>query len=128
MLYSRTWLFIPYIYNSLHLLMPNSQSIPPLLLFPLGSHRCVLYVAHNSYVCAKSLQLCPTLCNPMNCSPPDSSVSMGFSALGCHALLQRIFLTQGLNPHFLCRLYWQTCYLPLESPGKPRSVLLDAVK
>ena len=23
---------------------------------------------------AKSLQLCPTLCNPMNCSPPGSSV------------------------------------------------------
>ena len=23
---------------------------------------------------AKSLQLCPTLCNPMGCSPPDSSV------------------------------------------------------
>ena len=25
-------------------------------------------------VCAKSLQLCPTLCNPMDCSPPGSSV------------------------------------------------------
>ena len=25
-------------------------------------------------VCVKSLQLCPTLCNPMNCSPPGSSV------------------------------------------------------
>ena len=23
---------------------------------------------------AKSLQLCPTLCDPMNCSPPGSSV------------------------------------------------------
>ena len=60
--------------------MPNSQSIPPLLLFPLGSHRCVLYVAHNSCVCAKSLQLYPTLCNPMNCSPPDSSVHGVFQA------------------------------------------------
>ena len=28
---------------------------------------------------AKSLQLCPTLCNPMNCNPPGSSV---------HAILQ----------------------------------------
>ena len=26
------------------------------------------------YVHAKSLQLCPTLCNPMDCSPPGSSV------------------------------------------------------
>ena len=25
-------------------------------------------------VCVKSLQLCPTLCNPMDCSPPGSSV------------------------------------------------------
>ena len=24
--------------------------------------------------CAKSLQLCPTLCDPMDCSPPGSSV------------------------------------------------------
>ena len=24
--------------------------------------------------CAKPLQLCPTLCNPMDCGPPDSSV------------------------------------------------------
>ena len=26
------------------------------------------------YMHAKSLQLCPTLCNPMDCSPPGSSV------------------------------------------------------
>ena len=25
-------------------------------------------------MCAKSFQSCPTLCNPMDCSPPDSSV------------------------------------------------------
>ena len=25
-------------------------------------------------VCAESLQLCPTLCDPMDCSPPGSSV------------------------------------------------------
>ena len=27
-----------------------------------------------AYVCAKSLQSCPTLCNAMDCSPPGSSV------------------------------------------------------
>ena len=26
------------------------------------------------YVCATSLQSCPTLCNPMDCNPPGSSV------------------------------------------------------
>ena len=30
-------------------------------------------------VCTKSLQLCLTLCNPMNCSLPGSSLSMEFS-------------------------------------------------
>ena len=46
-------------------------------------------------------QLCPTLCNPMGCSPPGSSVhgdSPGKNpGVGCHALLQGIFPTQGLN-------------------------------
>ena len=28
---------------------------------------------------AKSLQSCPTLCDPMDCSPPGSSVHGGFS-------------------------------------------------
>ena len=40
---------------------------------------------------AKSLQLCPTLCNPINCSPPGSSVHGILQQeyrMGCHALLQ----------------------------------------
>ena len=48
------------------------------------------------------IQSCLTLCNPVNCSPPGSSVhgdSPGKNTgVGCHALLQGIFLTQGLNP------------------------------
>ena len=28
----------------------------------------------NWYMFAKSLQSCPTLCNPLDCSPPGSSV------------------------------------------------------
>ena len=31
-------------------------------------------MTHLVCVCAKSLQSCPTLCNPMDCSPPGSSV------------------------------------------------------
>ena len=46
---------------------------------------------------AKSLQLCPTLCNPIDCSLPGSSVQGILQAkktgVGCHALLQGIFLT-----------------------------------
>ena len=50
---------------------------------------------------AKALQSCPTLCDPMACSLPGSSVhgdSPGKNAgVGCHALLQGIFLTQRSN-------------------------------
>ena len=60
-------------------------------------------------VCGKSLQLCPTLCNPMDCSPPSSSVpgilQVKNTGMGCHALLQGIFLTQGSNPCLLCLLH-----------------------
>ena len=57
-------------------------------------------------------QSCLTLCNPMNCSPPGSSVhgaSPGKSTgVGCHALRQGISPTQGLNPglpHYMWILY-----------------------
>ena len=45
---------------------------------------------------------------------------MGFSGkntgVGCHALLQGIFPTQGLNLHLL---HWKVDSLPIEPPGKP---------
>ena len=34
--------------------------------------------------------------------------------VGCHFLLQWVFLTQGLNPHLLCLLHWQEDSLPLQ--------------
>ena len=41
-------------------------------------------------------QSCPTVCDPMDCSPPGSPVyGIGVSS---HSLLQGIFLIQGLNP------------------------------
>ena len=47
-------------------------------------------------------QSCLTLCNSMDYSLPDCSVhgdSPGKNTgVGCHALLQGIFATQGLNP------------------------------
>ena len=61
----------------------------------------------NMYMCLVA-QLCPTLCDPMDCSPPGSSVrgdSPGKNiGVGCLALLQGIFPTQGLNAGLLhCR-------------------------
>ena len=47
-------------------------------------------------------QFCPTLCELMDCSPPGSSAHGDSpsknTGVGCHALLQGIFPTQGLNP------------------------------
>ena len=73
---------------------------------------------------AKSLKLCPTLCDPVDCSLPGSSVhgilqawTLEKTEVGFHALLQGIFLTQGLN---LCLMHWQAGSLPLapsEQPG-----------
>ena len=37
--------------------------------------------------------------------------------VGCHALLQGIFPTQGLNPPLLHLLHWQAGSLPLVSHG-----------
>ena len=70
---------------------------------------------------AQLLQSCLTLCDPMDYSLPGI-LSMGFSGkdtgVGCHALLQRIFLTQGSNP-CLCLLHLQVGSLPLE----PKSLM-----
>ena len=52
-------------------------------------------------------QSCPISCDPMDCSPPVSSVHgilCKNTGVGCHFLLQMIFLTQGSNPGLLlCR-------------------------
>ena len=72
----------------------------------------------------KSRQSCPSLCNPMDDSPPGP-LSMGFFrqeyCSGLLFLLQRIFLTQGANPRLLDLLHWQVVSLPLVPPGKPKA-------
>jgi len=51
---------------------------------------------------------CPTLCNPMDCSLVGKNSPGKNTGVGCHFLLQGIFLTQGLNlglPHWRQTLY-----------------------
>ena len=64
----------------------------------------------NTCACvhAQSLQSCLALCDPMGYSLPGSSVHGNspdkHTGVGCHALLQGIFLTHGSNlclSHFL---------------------------
>ena len=72
---------------------------------------------------AKSRQSFLTLCNPMDYSqsrlpcPWDSAGKS--TGVGCHALLQGIFQTQGLKLSLLGLLHWQPGSLPLAPPGKP---------
>ena len=70
-------------------------------------------------MCAQPRQSCLTLCNPMDCSLPGSSVhgilQTRILALGCHALLQWIFPTQGLNPRLLHFLHCKQILYPWAS-------------
>ena len=65
-----------------------------------------------------------TLCDPVDCSPPGSSVhgdSPGTNdGVDCHALLQGIFPTQESNPYLWCRLHCRQVLYPLSHLGKPK--------
>ena len=71
----------------------------------------------TSCVCAKSFQSCLSLCNPTRLLCPWDSPGKN-TGVGCHSLLQGIFLTQGFNPHLLHLLPWQAGSLSLAPPGK----------
>ena len=62
--------------------------------------------------------------DPMDCSPPGSSVQGIFpgnsTGEGCHFLLQGIFLTQGVNLRLLHLLHLQVDSLPLHHLGSPK--------
>ena len=82
-------------------------------------------------VCAKSLQLCLTLCNPMVCSPPGSSVRGILQAIKLSGLpfpSPGIFFTQWLNPYLLrllrCRLLLY-CWATQEPPPMRLLLLLS---
>ena len=72
-------------------------------------------------------QSCPTFRDPMDCSPPVSSVHGIFQARvlqwGCHCLLQGIFSTQGLNRVSCIAGSLVSCIagglFTTEPPGKP---------
>ena len=67
-------------------------------------------------LCVSVTQLCPTLCDPMDCSPVRPLYPWDSTGVGCHSLFQGIFLTRGSNPGLPhCR---QTL-LPSEPPGNP---------
>ena len=110
--------------------------------------QCTVRPISGALCPAKSLQSCPTLCNPMDCSllklreerehtfqqgpfhfrkgqsmnrllcPWDSPGKN--NVVNCHSLLQGISLTPGIGPASLTlKLHWQAGSLPLAPPGKP---------
>ena len=80
----------------------------------------------NGYFCRiKFLFVIVQLLSHVSLSTPwtvvrQALLSLEFSGkntgMGCHFLLQRIFLTQGLNSHLL---HWQKDSLPLSYQGSP---------
>ena len=73
-----------------------------------------------SSVCSVA-QSWPTLCH-QRLQPTRLPCSWDFSGknngVGCYFLLQGIFPTQGLNPHLLHLLHWQTDSHPLSYLGR----------
>ena len=65
-----------------------------------------------------------TLCKWQFCKL--SSFVLGFSGrnlgVGCHALLQGIFVTQGINPGLLCLYHCQVGSLPLAAAAAAKSL------
>ena len=68
-----------------------------------------------------SRSVCPTLCDPKNCSPPGSCIhedSPGKNTgVGCHALFQGIFPSLGIKSRSPAL---QADSILSEPPGKPR--------
>ena len=102
--------------------------LDPWTLLPVNpsqfwSDPCILYFnLHYHLCCAKSLQSCLTLCNPVDCSLPHFFVCGILQAriLEWVATLSSrgIFPTQGLNPCLLSLLHWQVGSLPLLPSGR----------
>ena len=79
-----------------------------------------LNYCHSIVVVVWLLSCVWLFCDPVDCSPTRFLYPWDFpgknTGVGCLLLLQRIFLTQGSNPHLL---HWQEDSLPLSHLGSP---------
>ena len=76
-------------------------------LFKVSSEMIQLYI--HMYPSSVCVQLCLTLCDPVGCSPPGSSVHGIFQA----GILEWVAISssgenpnQGMEPRSLCLLHW----------------------
>ena len=107
------------LYNLCTLLKNFFRVHPRPILTQLGfalKFRCFFMTCVHA-CCAKLFQSCLTLCDPVDSRACQAPLSIGFSVkntgMGCHALLQGIFLTQGSNSCLFHLLHWQTGSWPL---------------
>ena len=86
---------------------------PPVILYEWS---CVLS-------CFSHVLLFATLWTVAHWAPLSMDCPGKTTGVGCHAFLQGIFLTQGLNPCLLCLLHGQAGSLPLVPLGKPGVIM-----
>ena len=87
---------------------PGSPALQADFFYQLNYEGSIVITKDDNYLHDDGLVVksCPTLCHPME--PTRLLCPWDFpgknTGVGCHFLLQRIFLTQGLNSHLLhCR-------------------------
>ena len=87
-----------------------------------------LGLAYTIDMCAVLREVTSTLCNPMDCSLPGSSVQ-GIFQVGIPSGLTfpppGYLPSPGIEPPLL---HWQTGSLPLAPPGKSRTLLILCMK
>ena len=114
------WYILPYVAKRE---APVSGTLPDLAPCACLSHYSfrvlcnILYAYWAGLVQSDSLQ-------PYGLSPTGLFYPWNFPGknpgVGCHLLLQAIFLSQGSNPSLLCLLHCQVHSLPLAPLGKPK--------
>ena len=68
------------IFISRDITLPTKVHLDKAMIFPVVMYGCESWTIKKAAAAAKSLQLCPTLSGPMDCSPPGSSVHGIFQA------------------------------------------------
>ena len=109
---------------------PSQGSVPVTPVVEVAIYWWLLYNkvlwGNRKHVSAQSGLI---LYDPMNYSPPGSPCPWNFQSkntgVGCHFLLQGIFLTQKSNPSLLSLLHWQEDSLPRAPPGKPARIIIS---
>ena len=108
-----------------HLLLVELMGLSFILAYETvgkGGFTCHLYVPIVR-VCMQSrfsrVRLLATLWAVARQAPLSMGSSSKNTGVGCRALLQGIFPTQGSNQSLLHLLHWQVGSLPLAPPGKP---------